>query len=504
MDQFSWLFNFQRTALPQRQLIYITTPRHSLSTTFFKFFQEPFGGRRRLAPTSMYSTLFLSVRQPLFCAFLQKISAAAFAAADIGVSGIEDVSVHALEGFPDAAGRQGEVHADVTVAMERAAVLDGDADVPKGLQELVEGPVVGGTPVCAVSEEHIGALGFGNADAVEMVGDVLAGEVDVFAEDLAQFIDPLVASGLVSADEGVHGEDVHLIVVGQGGLLGDAVADPFVIDDMVAADESGEVEGLGRCIEGNGALACILADGLGWDVLVALKDEVAPDLVGDDEDIMFCVEGHGLLDLPAFPDAAGRVVRGTEYGGMDVVVDDLLFHIVKVHAPDAVGIFDERGMNDVVAVVGEGAGETNVGRGMHEHIVTAGAENGEGTGDTAEDAVLIADGFLCQSLDAVAPVLPVDDGVIIIVARHEVAEGGMLDTADDGFLDGGNGRKVHIGDPHGDGVEAILWRTGHTGQFAKGVNGEGILAAAIHDGGKIIGHDDGHSFSGYIMKLYSQ
>lgn len=149
-------------------------------------------------------------------------------------------------------------------------------------------------------------------------------------------------------------------------------------------------------------------------------------------------------------------------------------------------------MDDVVAVVDEGTGEADVGRRVHEDVVAFGAEDVQGADNAAEDAVLIADGFRRQALDAVARALPVDDGVKVRVARHEVAKDRMLDTADDRFLDRRHGGEVHIGHPHRDGVKAFL-RRAREARLAQGIDRQRILAAAVHDGGKIVGHK-GHSF----------
>ena len=71
-------------------------------------------------------------------------------------------------------------------------------------------------------------------------------------------------------------------------------------------------------------------------MLVAVEDHVRPDLVGDHEHVVLFEELHGALQLPALPDAATGVVGGAEDNGVDLVVHDLLLHVLKVHAPDVV------------------------------------------------------------------------------------------------------------------------------------------------------------------------
>ena len=130
---------------------------------------------------------------------------------------------------------------------------------------------------------------------------------------------------------------------------------------MIAADETGKVEGLGGGVEGGSAHPGVLTDGLGRDVLVAGEDDVRPDLVGYDVDIILFVQLHGLFQLPPLPDAAAGVVGAAQDGGVDVLFGEVLFHVGVVHPPDAILVLHQRGVDDVIAVVGQAAGEADVG-----------------------------------------------------------------------------------------------------------------------------------------------
>ena len=58
-----------------------------------------------------------------------------------------------------------------------------------------------------------------------------------------------------------------------------AVAQPWVGDDVVRADETRQRERLARGIKCGRAAACIVRDGKRGDVMIARQDEIGPDLV---------------------------------------------------------------------------------------------------------------------------------------------------------------------------------------------------------------------------------
>ena len=66
----------------------------------------------------------------------------------------------------------------------------------------------------------------------EVLPDKAAGVVHIAADHLAQLVHPLGALRGVGADEGVHGEDVHGVVVGEGALLFNALPQGLVVDDV--------------------------------------------------------------------------------------------------------------------------------------------------------------------------------------------------------------------------------------------------------------------------------
>ena len=287
---------------------------------------------------------------------------------------VKNVLVHAVESLLDAGTGRSQIHAQVAGAKEHGAILDGSAHIPAGVLHILNGLAVGLAPVGAVHEQHIGTLRLGDGHALEMLLDVIAGKVDVAGQHLAELVGPLVALGLVGTDQGVHGENVHHVVVAQAGLLLHAVTPPAVVNDMVAAHQTGQVEGLGGSIDSDSAHPCILADGLGGNVLVAFQNDVRPDLIRNHDTIIRLVDFHGLLDLPAFPDTAAGIVRAAEHGNVDVVCLDLGIHVLVVHPPDTVFILDQRAVNDLIAVVLNAHGEADIGGAVQQHGIAGGSK----------------------------------------------------------------------------------------------------------------------------------
>ena len=395
-------------------------------------------------------------------------------------SGIEHILVQPVEGLLHPGEGQGQVHADMAGAVERPSVLPGHAHVPSGLLQFVDGLSMGLAPLRAVQEQHVSALGPGDLHAVEMLRDVGAGKVHIAGDRLAQLVHPLVALRFISADQGVHGKDIHAVVMGEGGLLVHPVPEGFIINDMVAAHQACQVEGLGGRVDRHGAVPGILADALGGHMLIPFQDDVRPDLIGDHHHVVLAAQLHELLHLPAFPDPATGIVGGTEYGGVDSVLRDFLLHVRKVHAVCTVLVQNQRAVDDSVAIVAQGPGKAHIGGGVEEHIVPSGAEHVQGADHAAQHAVLIADAFPGEACGAVAGLLPPDDRVQVFLPGGEVAEMRLLCAGDDRFLHRGDGGEVHVRHPHGDGVEALLGGTGG-GAVAQGVNGDGVHAFAVQD-----------------------
>ena len=322
-----------------------------------------------------------------------------------------------------------------------------------------------------------------------MLVHVIAEVVDVVFDDLVELVHPLVALRLVGANERVHGEDVHLVVMGLVGHGAHAVAQCLVVDDVVAADQAREVKGLAGRIKGDRAHARVLAHRLRRDVLVPRTDDVRPNLVRDDHAIVLAIDVHGALDLVALPHAATGIVRRAENGSMDVVLCELALHVLKVHAPYALVVELKRAVHNAIARGLDGLGKTDVGGAMDQHRVAGLHIGAQRRHDAAQHAVFVADMLRRQTLNAVATALPFEDAVEVLGARIKVAKHRVLGTLNDVFLDRGDGGKVHVGHPHGDAVEALVRHVrSHTGDLAPGVNGDGIHTVAVDKRGKVVFH----------------
>ena len=141
-----------------------------------------------------------------------------------------------------------------------------------------------------------------------MAADEIAGIVDIAAEGLAEFIHPHMTFRPVGANQRMHGKHIHLVVMRFGTLGQHTVPQGGVINDMVAAHQPRQVEGLAGGIQRHRALPGVLADRLGGGMLVAVEQDIGPDLVRDDHAVIGAVHFHSLLNLAAFPYTAAGVV----------------------------------------------------------------------------------------------------------------------------------------------------------------------------------------------------
>ena len=217
-------------------------------------------------------------------------------------------------------------------------------------------------------------------------------------------------------------EDIKAVVVAETALLLHPFVESFVIHDVVAADEACQIEGLGGGVQGHGALPGVIGHGLQGDVPVTTEGQVRPDLVGDHRYIQPPGHVHELLQLLLLPYTARGVVGGAEHHRTDVVALDLGLHVEEVHALHTVAVRFQGAGDDVIAAVFDGTGEADVGGGVDQHVVASGAHSGQGTHEPAQYAVFVADVLLLQPGDAIAALLPADDGVKVLIAGHKVAE----------------------------------------------------------------------------------
>ena len=128
-------------------------------------------------------------------------------------------------------------------------------------------------------------------------------------------------------------------------------------------------------------------------------------------------------------------MRIAEDRGFDPLLSDLPFQVLVVQPPDSVFIPVQRIVYDPVAVVFQYMGEPDIGRTLHKHVVTLGAQHIQRGDHAAQHTVFIADMFPLQAGNSVVLLMPADDSTVIIIRDRIVAEGRMLCPPDDRVLD---------------------------------------------------------------------
>ena len=167
---------------------------------------------------------------------------------------------------------------------------------------------------------------------------------------------------------------------------------------------------------------------------------------------------------------------------MDVVLGELALHVLKVHAPHALVVEFKRAVDNTIARGFDRLGKTNVGGAVDQHRIARLDIRAQRRHDAAQHAIFVTDMFRAQTLNAVATALPFDDVVEVLGTRIEVAKHGVLSALDDVLLNRGHRSKIHVGHPHGNAVEALVWCVrSHTGDLAPRVNGDGVHAVAVDD-----------------------
>ena len=309
--------------------------------------------------------------------------------------------------------------------------------------------------VPAVQKQHIGSLGTHHLYAGEIVPYEVAGVLEIAVYHLYHLVGPGFPRRAEAAYKGVDGENVAVVVVAQPALPQYPVPEIFAVNYMIGAHQPRQGEGLAGGVEGHGALPCILGDALGGNVLIAGHDDVRPDFVGDDHTVMGGVDLHGLLYLPAPPDPAAGVVGGTEDGQVDVILLELPVHVLIVHAPYALPVPLQRGVDGNTARVLEGVGEAHICGRVDKNLLAGSGEGLEHGADAAQHAVFVADVFRQQALHPVAFLLPADDAVEIFFRQGEVAEVGHLHALVYGRHHRRGRLEAHVRYPHGDSGEAF-------------------------------------------------
>ena len=91
--------------------------------------------------------------------------------------------------------------------------------IPAGFLHLVNGDAMICAPLSAIQKQHISAFRFGDLHAGEVLRDKITGVIHIAGNGLTQFVYPLIAFRSVRADQRMHGQHIHGIVMAQRGLL---------------------------------------------------------------------------------------------------------------------------------------------------------------------------------------------------------------------------------------------------------------------------------------------
>ena len=99
-----------------------------------------------------------------------------------------------------------------------------------------------------ITEKNLDKFGLG--DNVTLINDNGANalkdidNIDIAIDYFAQLVRPVHAFFGICTEKGMHGKNVHVVVMSEGRLSADPVLQPFVINDMITSDQAGQIEGL--------------------------------------------------------------------------------------------------------------------------------------------------------------------------------------------------------------------------------------------------------------------
>ena len=162
----------------------------------------------------------------------------------------------------------------MTFAAEFPAILPSNAHIAALHQQLVQRDAVCFTPTGTIQIQQISSLGHGNFHARKMLPNERYRIMDIVREYLPQLLHPLGALARVGCDQGVHCHYVHMIIERKPGLLLYPVPKAGIINNAIAADQSGQIEGFGRCIQADGPQSCIFGQRLCGNVAMTIQQQI--------------------------------------------------------------------------------------------------------------------------------------------------------------------------------------------------------------------------------------
>ena len=107
-----------------------------------------------------------------------------------------------------------------------------------------------------------------------MFGYEIVSIIDIFRKNTAEFIDPFIPFRLIGTYKRMHGKYIHCIIMTDIRRASDTVTQIITVNDMIAADQAGQIEGLARSIDRYRPLPRILTDTLCRCVDAAVQQDI--------------------------------------------------------------------------------------------------------------------------------------------------------------------------------------------------------------------------------------
>ena len=149
-------------------------------------------------------------------------------------------------------------------------------------------------------------------------------------------------------------------------------------------------------------------------------------------------------------------------------------------------------MYDVVTVILQCFGESDISRRMYQYRISLRTKGMECACHTAENTVFVTYMLLFKPGHVILPFLPLNNLVVIFLRCCKVTISRMLCPLDDCLRDCRHRCKVHVCDPHRDTIKPIPYF--YLFPYAKGIrkdiNGKGIFAFSVNNRGKIVFHSN--------------
>ncbi len=154
---------------------------------------------------------------------------------------------------------------------------------------------------------------------------------------------------------------------------------------------------------------------------VVSQNDIRPDFICNNHHIILPKQFHRLFQLPSFPYSAARVMGRAEYRRVNGMLTQFFLHIRKIHPPYTAFILLKRTAYNIVTVILQTAGKSNISRGMEQYLVPFGTNHIQRAYHTAQYAVFITDTLFGQPLYAVPLFLPADNRLIIFFLRFKIS-----------------------------------------------------------------------------------